>query len=142
MIYSFDNGTKATYEKMRPGRFGKNNFDDIYRNISNFSKIKKKLNSPFPRTKIQMILTDETRKGQEEYFKLFKDIVDEVSVKQYTERGGNLTDLEEKFEGELKDKKRDLIKKYGSDAVLMKDSKNNIFISNERLLVNNPSKDC
>ena len=89
-----------------------------------------------------MILTDETRKGQEEYFKLFKDIVDEVSVKQYTERGGNLTDLEEKFEGELKDKKRDLIKKYGSDAVLMKDSKNNIFISNERLLVNNPSKDC
>ena len=62
-----------------------------------FFKIKKKLNSPFPRTKIQMILTDETRKGQEEYFKLFKDIVDEVSVKQYTERGGNLSDLEEKI---------------------------------------------
>ena len=87
MIYSFDGGTKNTYEKMRPGRFEKNNFDDIYKNIINFSKIKKKLNSPFPRTKIQMILTDETRKGQEEYFKLFKDIVDEVSVKQYTERG-------------------------------------------------------
>ena len=31
-----------------------------------------------------------------------------------------MTDLAEKFEGELKDKKRDLIKKYGSDAVLMK----------------------
>ena len=27
MIYSFDGGTKDTYEKMRPGRFGKNNFD-------------------------------------------------------------------------------------------------------------------
>ena len=138
MIYSFDGGTKNTYEKMRPGRFGKNNFDDIYKNILNFSKIKKKLNSVFPRTKIQMILTDDTRKGQDEYFKLFKDIVDEVSVKQYTERGGNLSDLDEKFEGELKNKKNDLIKKYGNDAVLMKDSKNNIFISNERLPCEQP----
>ena len=41
-----------------------------------------------------MILTDETRKVQKEYFNLFKDIVDEVSVKQYTERGGNLSDLD------------------------------------------------
>ena len=32
--------------------------------------------------------------------------MDEVSVKQYTERGGNLNDLENKFEGELKDKKK------------------------------------
>ena len=31
MIYSFDGGTKNTYEKMRPGRFEKNNFDDIYK---------------------------------------------------------------------------------------------------------------
>ena len=138
MIYSFDGGTKNTYEKMRPGRFEKNNFDDIYKNILNFSKIKKKLNSPFPRTKIQMILTDETRKGKEEYFRLFKDIVDEVSVKQYTERGGNLNDLENKFEGELKDKKKDLINQYGNDAVLMKDSKNNIYISNERLPCEQP----
>ena len=41
MIYSFDGGTKKIYEKMRPGRFSKNNFDDIYKNISNFSKIRK-----------------------------------------------------------------------------------------------------
>ena len=138
MIYSFDGGTKDIYEKMRPGRFEKNNFDNIYQNILNFSKIRKKLNSPFPRTKIQMILTDETRKSQNEYFKLFKNIVDEVSVKQYTERGGNLNDLEEKFEGELKDRKDDLIEKYGNEAVLMKDSKNNIFISNERLPCEQP----
>ena len=38
MIYSFDGGTKKIYEKMRPGRFSKNNFDDIYKNISNFQK--------------------------------------------------------------------------------------------------------
>ena len=67
-----------------------------------------------------------------------KDIVDEVSVKQYTERGGNLNDLENKFEGELKDKKKDLINQYGNDAVLMKDSKNNIYISNERLPCEQP----
>lgn len=138
MIYSFDGGTKNIYEKMRPGRFEKNNFDNIYKNILNFSKIRKKLNSPFPRTRIQMILTDETRKGQEEYYKLFKNIVDEVSVKQYTERGGNLNDLKEKFEGELKERKEDLIEKYGNEAVLMKDSKNNIFISNERLPCEQP----
>ena len=76
-----------------------------------------------------MILTDETRKVQKEYFELFKDIVDDVSVKQYTERGGNLNDLENKFETDLKDKKKELIEKFGKDAVIMKDSKNNIYVS-------------
>ncbi len=138
MIYSFDGGTKETYEKMRPGRFGKNNFDDIYKNILNFSKIRKKLSSPFPRTKIQMILTDETRKVQNEYYNLFKDIVDEVSVKQYTERGGNLSDLDKNFEEKLKNKKNDLLEKYGKDPVLMKDSKDNIYISEGRLPCEQP----
>ena len=138
MIYSFDGGTKETYEKMRPGRFGKNNFDDIYKNIKNFNKIRKKLNSTFPRTKIQMILTDETRKVQKDYFNLFKDIVDEVSVKQYTERGGNLSELDKQFETKIKNQKQDLINKYGEDAVLMKDSKNNIYISDGRLPCEQP----
>ena len=138
MIYSFDGGTKKIYEKMRPGRFNKNNFDDIYKNILNFSKIKKKLNSPFPRTKIQMILTEETRKEQDEYFKLFKDIVDEVSVKQYTERGGNLSDLNEKFDKKLIKKNNELINEFGSEAAVMKDSKNNIYISTERLPCEQP----
>ena len=138
MIYSFDGGNKKTYEKMRPGRFKKNNFENIYKNILNFHKIKKKLNSPFPRTKIQMILTDETRKAQDEYFKLFKDIVDDVSVKQYTERGGDLIDLDEKFEKSIKNKKNTLIKKYGKEASLLKDSKNDIYISNGRLPCEQP----
>ena len=106
MIYSFDGGTKDIYEKMRPGRFGKNSFDHIYKNIKNFSRIRNQLRSKFPRTKIQMILTDETRKAQNEYFNLFKDIVDEVSVKQYTERGGNLCDLNKKFEEKIKNQKK------------------------------------
>ena len=33
MIYSFDGGSKKSYEKMRPGRFKKNNFNEIYENI-------------------------------------------------------------------------------------------------------------
>ena len=138
MIYSFDGGNKSTYEKMRPGRFKKNNFEEIYQNISNFSKIRKKLGSTFPRTKIQMILTDETRKVQDEYLKLFKDIVDDVSVKQYTERGGDLTDLDKNFEKFLKTQKNDLIRKYGKDAALLKDSKNNIYISDGRLPCEQP----
>ena len=138
MIYSFDGGTKDIYEKMRPGRFGKNSFDHIYKNIKNFSRIRNQLRSKFPRTKIQMILTDETRKAQNEYFNLFKDIVDEVSVKQYTERGGNLSDLNKKFEEEIKNQKKNLINKYGKDAVLMKDSKDNIYISEGRLPCEQP----
>ncbi len=138
MIYSFDGGNKETYEKMRPGRFKKNSFENIYKNISNFNKIRKNLKSPFPRTKIQMILTDETRKVKDEYFKLFKDIVDDVSVKQYTERGGDLLDLDENFESRIKKNRNELIKKYGKNASLLKDSKNDVYISNGRLPCEQP----
>ena len=138
LIYSFDGGNKETYEKMRPGRFKKNSFENIYKNISNFNKIRKKLKSPFPRTKIQMILTDETRKVKEEYFELFRNIVDDVSVKQYTERGGNLLDLDKKFESRIKKNKNTLIKKYGQDAAILKDSKNDIYISNGRIPCEQP----
>ena len=138
MIYSFDGGNKEIYEKMRPGRFKKNNFENIYKNISNFNKIRKDLKSPFPRTKIQMILTEETRKAKDDYFRLFKDIVDDVSVKQYTERGGDLLDLDKNFENQIKKKKKNLIEKYGEDATLLKDSKNGIYISNGRLPCEQP----
>ena len=138
MIYSFDGGNKETYEKMRPGRFKKNNFETIYENLSKFNKIRNETGSPFPRTKIQMILTDETRKVQDEYFKLFKDIVDDVSVKQYTERGGDLTDLDKNFAKLIKTQKNDLIQKFGKDAALLKDSKNNVYISDGRLPCEQP----
>ena len=95
LIYSFDGGTKETYEKMRPGRFGKNSFDKVYNNIVNFSKIKKSRGKKFPYTKIQMILTEDTHKEKDQFFNLFKNYVDDVSVSQYTERGGKLTDLDE-----------------------------------------------
>jgi len=95
IIYSFDGGTKETYEKMRPGRFKKNNFEKVYKNIKRFSKIKNEMKSKFPITKIQMILTKETRNEKENFFKLFSDILDDVTVTQYNERGGSISDLTE-----------------------------------------------
>jgi MoaA/NifB/PqqE/SkfB family radical SAM enzyme len=94
MIYSFDGGTKETYERMRPGRFKPNKFEDVYRNIVDFAEVREKMGAKFPRTKIQMILTEETYSEQEAFFKLFDDYVDEVTVTQYSERGGNFSDLD------------------------------------------------
>ena len=93
IIYSFDGGTKNTYENMRPGRFKKNSFEDVISNIKNFSEIKRTMKSVFPITKIQMVLTNDTRKEINEFFKLFNGIVDDVTVTPYSERGGNLEDL-------------------------------------------------
>ena len=138
MIYSFDGGTKKSYEKMRPGRFQKNNFERVYENIKNFNNIRKKMGSIFPRTKIQMVLTDETHPEQKEFFGLFKEIVDEVSVKQYTERGGNLKDISENFKDKIKHDTNELKKIYGENANLMKDSEGNIFVSEGRLPCEQP----
>jgi MoaA/NifB/PqqE/SkfB family radical SAM enzyme len=93
LIFSFDGGSKKTYEKLRPGRFKKNNFDDVYLNIKNFKSVRESLNSVLPITKVQMVLTEETHEEQDSFFNLFKEYVDDVSVKQYTERGGKLDHL-------------------------------------------------
>jgi MoaA/NifB/PqqE/SkfB family radical SAM enzyme len=37
LIYSFDGGSKKTYDKLRVGRFKQNKFEDILENIKNFS---------------------------------------------------------------------------------------------------------
>ena len=95
MIYSFDGGTKATYERMRPGRFHENRFEDVYENIRRFAAIRRELGAMLPRTQIQMVLTADTYPEQDEFFKLFDDCVDDVSVKAYTERGGAVADLDE-----------------------------------------------
>ena len=47
MIYSFDGGTKETYEKMRPGRFKENKFENVYKNIYEFKNIRESLNKNF-----------------------------------------------------------------------------------------------
>ena len=95
MIYSFDGGSKESYEQMRPGRFKENSFNAVYGNIRRFSEIRTEMKAVFPRTKIQMILTSQTFPEQEAFYRLFDDCVDDVTVKQYTERGGDLNDLDE-----------------------------------------------
>ena len=127
MIYSFDGGTKKTYEKMRPGRFGKNSFNNFFKNIKNFKKIHTSLGAKFPFTKIQMILTKETINEVNEFYENFSDFVDNVSVNQYTERGGDLKDLNEeekrKYKKILKDKNLPM------DTPYMKDIEGNIKLA-------------
>ena len=127
MIYSFDGGSKKTYEKMRPGRFKENLFEKVYENIKNFKKIKDSKNSFFPFTKIQMILTKDTFNEVESFYNLFSQYVDDVSVNQYSERGGEISDLSEN------DKKNyeNLINKYNlsNDTPYMKDVDGNLSIS-------------
>ena len=130
LIYSFDGGTKETYEKMRPGRFKKNNFEDVYNNIKNFHEIRKKKKSKFPITKIQMIMTKDTRNEVDDFYSLFNDIVDDVTITQYNERGGNINDLDEKTKNKiihyLKENELPLTTPY------MVDINNNIFVSLKR----------
>ena len=123
---------QKTYEKLRPGRFKENKFDDVYENIKNFKKIKENLNSILPITKVQMVLTHETRNEQEQFFKLFDNYVDDVSVKQYTERGGDLEYLKESL---LKEKKINFSQK---DNELLKDQKGDLYISDGRLPCEQP----
>ena len=42
IIFSFDGGSKKTYDKMRPGRFSENTFENVYKNIKIFMKFGKK----------------------------------------------------------------------------------------------------
>ena len=134
MIISFDGGSKKNYEKMRPGRFKKNTFEQVIENIKNFSRIKKKMGAIFPRTKIQMVLTKETRKEKNEFLELFKGIVDDVSVKQYSERGGRLKDIDENIKSKINNNE----KKYNENADIMVDIDNNVFVSEERLPCEQP----
>lgn len=95
LIYSFDGGTKATYEQMRVGRFNDNHFESVYENIRRFARLKQQMGAAFPRTQIQMVLTEQTFHEQDSFFALFTDCVDDVAVKAYTERGGSVPDLDE-----------------------------------------------
>ena len=136
IIYSFDGGNKETYEKMRIGRFKKNKFKDVYKNIVNFKKIKDTLNSKFPLTKIQMILTKDNFKIKSQFFKLFQNIIDDVSVKAYTERGGKLKDIDNEL---LKKIKKKLDKKIDErDIEHWKDINDNIYVSTKRLPCEQP----
>lgn len=105
IIFSFDGGTKETYEKMRPGRFKKNTFNKIYENIKNFCLLKKKLKKVFPITKIQMVMTKNSRNEVKNFYDLFSDLIDDVVITQYQERGGNMDDILDEQKKKLNDYK-------------------------------------
>jgi MoaA/NifB/PqqE/SkfB family radical SAM enzyme len=136
IIYSFDGGTKKTYEKMRPGRFKKNNFDTIFANIKKFKEAKEKLNSKFPYTKIQMIITHETVNEVSSFFNMFNSIVDDVSVISYTERGGDFDKLSNKEKSIYNEK----IKKYNlpDNTPYSRNIEGDIKVSKKRLPCEQP----
>jgi len=136
LIYSFDGGSKKTYEKMRPGRFKDNDFDAVYQNIRRFAEIRASLNSRFPRTKIQMILTKETFEEQPTFFNMFSDCVDDVSVKAYTERGGAIPTLDP----ETKEKLSNFLKAKSlpKNTPFWRDMNNRLFVSERRLPCEQP----
>tara|TARA_B100000676_G_scaffold310802_1_gene378483 strand:- start:334 stop:1698 length:1365 start_codon:yes stop_codon:yes gene_type:complete len=136
IIYSFDGGSAASYEAMRVGRFKPNSFADVYQNIRRFSEIRREMGAVYPRTKIQMILTEATFDEQDQFFELFEDCVDDVSVKAYTERGGSLPDLDEATRTRIEPQ----LAQHGVDhqASFWRDIHGDIFISTGRLPCEQP----
>ena len=136
MIYSFDGGTKDTYERMRPGRFAPNSFDAVYGNIRRFAELRDRRGAVFPRTKIQMILTGDSFDEQDAFFRLFEDCVDDVTVKQYTERGAGLADLDEATRTRLSG----ALTEHGlpADSPYMRDMDGNLFVALGRLPCEQP----
>jgi MoaA/NifB/PqqE/SkfB family radical SAM enzyme len=136
IIYSFDGGTRESYERMRPGRFKTNNFDDVYKNIRQFKAIRDRMNSPLPYTKIQMILTAETFSEQDAFVELFESYVDDVSVKQYTERGANLEELS----GDARDQLARALEENGmpEETPFMRDMDGTMYIATGRIPCEQP----
>ena len=136
IIYSFDGGSKQSYERMRPGRFKPNSFDLVYENIRGMARLRKEMGAHFPRTKIQMILTAETFAEQDSFFALFEPYVDDVTVKQYTERGGLLADLDPATRSRLQ---TDLKTRGLSENILyLREADGSVYVATGRLPCEQP----
>ena len=118
---------------MRPGRFKDNKFDIIYENIKNFCLKKKELNKVFPITKIQMVMTKTTRNEVGSFFNLFSDIIDDVVVTQYQERGGNLDDVTDEQKNKLQ-----IYEKNNSIRQYIAKANGDLLVSTEEKLVHQP----
>jgi len=83
-----------------------------------------------------MVLTDETHNEISEFKRLFKDVVDDVSLKQYTERGGAFDDLGQELQDKIIKKNIDQtdLKKY----IFMRDVDGEIYKSKKRLPCEQP----
>jgi len=131
LIFSFDGGSKETYESMRPGRFKENKFEDVYNNIKRFNELRNGSDRKFPFTRIQLVVTEKTESEIDAFKQLFRGIVDDVSTKQYTERGGKMTDLAASDRERLGDHVRD-------DEYILKANDGRFFRSVGRLPCEQP----
>ena len=75
-------------------------------------------------------MTKDTRDEVENFYSLFGEIVDDVTITQYNERGGNISDLDQ----QTKDKIMSYFKKnnLSEKTPYMVDIDNNIFVSLKR----------
>lgn len=85
-----------------------------------------------------MVLTKDTRSELDSFLNIFKECVDDVSVKQYSERGGKLEDINEEMKEKLIKKLGKNVKDLDPQSSVMLDSENNIYISSERLPCEQP----
>ena len=136
MVYSFDGGSAATYNKMRVGRFKKNNFESVAGNIEQFHAIRKEMGALFPRTRIQMVLTPESRGEVNQFRERFEPVVDDVLIKAYEERGLNLElydqAQQEKIKGKLSARAGREVHNL-SDAMIWEKSDGEFLVANGRL---------
>ena len=77
-----------------------------------------------------MIMTSETRNEINDFYKTFGTIVDDVTVTQYNERGGNLNDLDANTKNKLTNYLNE--NNLPLDTSYMVDIDKNIFISKKR----------
>ncbi|MFA6091811.1 MAG: radical SAM/SPASM domain-containing protein [Elusimicrobiota bacterium] len=141
LIYSFDGGTASTYEKVRVGRFGPNRFEAVYENIARFHALRKAAGSPFPRTRIQMVLTPEAMGEVDAFKSRFEPIVDDVMVKAYEERGWGLEVLREEDRKAAREELRaELGRDPGTmaDCMLWKKPEGNMLYASGRLPCQQP----
>ena len=85
-----------------------------------------------------MVLMESNRNELDEFHKLFQDHVDEVTVTLYSERGGKVSDLPEKYQKILKHYLEN--NNLSSNTPYMLDGNNNLFISKKKGMWANISK--
>ena len=79
-----------------------------------------------------MIMTSETRNEINDFYKTFGTIVDDVTVTQYNERGGNLNDLDANTKNKLTNYLNE--NNLPLDTSYMVDIDKNIFISKKKTM--------
>ena len=77
-----------------------------------------------------MIMTELTFNEKDSFFELFSDIVDDVSISQYSERGGELTDIDDATRDSYEQGRKAHALPEGTPY--MRDPQGNLFLSKNR----------